>query len=305
MNGRDYVLVTPARNEEAYIGATIQSVAAQTILPRKWIIVSDGSVDRTDAIVESYTRKHDFIELLRAGQRAALGQRDFGAKVRAFNAGYALVSGTPHEFVGNLDADVTFAPGYFAQLLDNFECDPKLGLGGGLVHEPLKSGFVPQQMSMNSVCGSVQLFRRSCYESIGGYVPLRLGGVDAAAEIMARMHGWGVQTFPDIPVYAQRRVLTGGTTVLHTRFRQGAANYMLGYHPLFQMASCVCRIHREPFLLGSILTLFGYWRAALRGNRRELPSEVIHFLRSEQISRLAGFFESASANRVLREQGRD
>lgn len=116
---------------------------------------------------------------------------------------------------------------------------------------------------------------------------MRMGGVDAAAEIMARMHGWLVQTLIDVPAYAQRRVLTGGATILHTRYRQGISNYLLGYHPLFQLASCLHRIGEKPYLIGSMFALFGYGFSWLRGQQRALPSEVVRFLRSEQMDRLA------------------
>lgn len=286
VNEKQYVIVTPARNEEAHLEKTIESVVTQTILPQKWVIVSDGSVDRTDEIAVEYARRHPFIEFLRVGEPNRIGKKDFGAKVRAFRAGYERLNATPYHYVGNLDADITFAPGYFAEILRRFEENPRLGVAGGIVWEPTQTGFAPQRTSLNSVCGSVQLFRRVCYENFGGYIPMEMGGVDAAAEIQARMHGWQVQTFPDVPVYATRRVLTGGATVLHTRYRQGVSNYLLGYHPLFQMAASLQRIAQYPFVVGSVATLMGYGVSWVRGRRRSLPSEAIRFLRSEQMSRL-------------------
>jgi biofilm PGA synthesis N-glycosyltransferase PgaC len=288
MKARHYVLVTPARNEEAYIKGTIESVVSQTIPPQKWVIVSDGSVDRTDEIVASYARRYTFIQLIRMqddGRRS--GQKDFGAKVTAFRAGYQELGGTRHQFLGNLDADITMAPSYFAELLDRFDSNPNLGLGGGIVLEPDKGRLVPQHTSLNSVCGSVQLFRRECYEAFGGYVPIRMGGVDAAAEIMCRMHGWEVRTFPDIEVRAQRRVLTGGSTILHTRYRRGFANYLLGYHPLFQLASCLSRIGEKPYLVGSMAMLLGYGVPWLGRYSWALPDDVCRFLRLEQMRRLS------------------
>lgn len=283
----EYVIITPARNEEAYIEKTIESVLTQTVLPRRWVVVSDGSVDRTDEIVTSHARRNGFIQLVRTGDPARPGHKDFGAKVRAFRAGYQQLSETPYRFVGNLDADITFGPNYFERLLARFDCNSQLGVAGGLIFEPVGNGFRPQHTSLNSVCGAVQMFRRECYEALGGYVPIRVGGVDAAAEIMARMHGWQVQTLPDLPAYAQRRVLTGGATILHTRYRQGVSNYLLGYHPLFQIASSVSRIGETPFLIGSICTLLGYASSWLRQEERALPGDVIRFLRSEQMGRLA------------------
>lgn len=286
MQAQRYVLITPARNEEKYIGKTIESVVSQTKRPEKWVIVSDGSVDRTDEIVRAYADKFGFIELVRAGNVGVPGKKDFGSKVLAFRAGYARVEGVEYEFIGNLDADITLNEQYFERLIDRFGDDEQLGVAGGIVMEPTDSGFLPQITSQNSVCGSVQLFRRRCYEAFGGYIPIQLGGVDAAAEIMARMHGWKVETLRDIPVYAQRRVLTGGATLMHTRFRRGLSNYILGYSMLFQFASSISRVTEPPAVLGSIATMAGYVTGMIQRRRRALAPDVIRFLRSEQRARL-------------------
>jgi biofilm PGA synthesis N-glycosyltransferase PgaC len=288
MKDTSYVLVTPARNEEEFIGRTIEAVLSQTILPRKWIIVSDGSTDRTDEIVTQYAQKHSFIHLILARESRRTVEKDFGSKVRAFRAGYDQLEGTSYTFVGNLDADITFDGNYHERLLERFYANSKLGLAGGIVLEPHKNRFVPQRISLNSVCGSVQFFRRECYESFGGYIPIRTGGVDAAAEIMARMHGWEVRTFPDITVFAQRAVSTGGSTILHTRFRQGMSNYLLGYHPIFQVASSLWRMAERPYGIAAISMMMGYSWAWVRRYERAMPVNVIRFLRSEQIARLRG-----------------
>jgi biofilm PGA synthesis N-glycosyltransferase PgaC len=284
----NYALVTPAKNEEACIQGTIEAVVSQAVLPQRWIIVSDGSVDRTDEIVRTYAQKYSFIQLLRIGEKR---QRDFGSKVRAFAAGYDQLQGTSFEFVGNLDADVTFDRSYYEQVLQKFRANPKLGVGGGIVSELVGNRFVKQiQSARYSVAGAVQLFRRDCYEAIGGYVPISRGGIDAAAEIMARMHGWEVQTFPEIHVRHHRRMSTGGATILQTRFRRGISNYILGYHPLFQIAASLSRLGEKPFLIGSTCTLFGYGWSCLRKYKRALPGDVVRFLRAEQIARITPSF---------------
>ena len=283
MKAVKYVLVTPARNEEANIERTINAVVSQTVLPQKWVIVSDGSTDRTDEIASGYTGKHPFIQLLRAGEK---GQKDFGSKVRAFQAGYSELRGTEYDFIGNLDADVTFDVRYFETILEKFRSNPKLGIGGGLIFDLVGDRFVRQLTSSNSVSGAVQLFRRQCYEAVGGFVPMRMGGVDSAAEIMARMHGWEVQTFPEIHVHHHRRTTTGAKTVFESRFRGGMTNYLLGYHPLFQLASSFYRIIEQPYFIGSICTLVGFGWSCLRRDKRTLPDDVVAFLRAEQMARI-------------------
>jgi poly-beta-1,6-N-acetyl-D-glucosamine synthase len=287
MRRQRYALVTPARNEEACIQQTIEAVLAQTILPFRWIIVSDGSVDQTDNIVARFAREHSFIRFVKTGQR---GEKDFGSKARAFHTGYEELKDTPYDFLGNLDADVTLQAHYYERMLEYFAANPKLGVAAGGVRELIGDRYVTQDGSLNSAAGSVQLFRRECYESFGGYVPIKGGGIDAAAEIMARMRGWEVRTFPDVPVFHNRRMTTGSRTVLTTRFRSGATNYALGYHPLFHVAACVSRANDRPYLLGSVSSLLGYGWSWLRRSKRAVPGEVVRFLQAEQLERLISAF---------------
>jgi len=289
---KEYVLITPARNEEANIERTAEAVLAQTILPQKWVVVSDGSVDRTEEIVARYAERHGFIRLLSAPKQ---GQKGFASKVRAFQAGYDQLKDTPYSFLGNLDADVSFGSDYYERILDKFQADPALGMAGGIILERIGDQFVPQRISSNSVAGAVQLFRRECFEAIGGYIPIQTGGIDAVAEIMARMHGWRVRTFSEVPVYHHRRVSTGKASILSTRFHHGVTNYLLGYHPLFQLLSCLYRIFDRPYLIGSALALLGYGWSHVRGYPRAIPDEVIHFLRAEQRARMTLFFAGRKA----------
>jgi len=278
-----YVLVTPARNEEAQIESVLQAVTAQTVLPRRYVIVSDGSTDRTDEIVEEYARRHDFIELVRfeKGKRGS-----FGSKALAFSAGYARLKTLDYDFVGNLDADISFDPNYFETILEEFKKDAQLGLAGGWVYVPVKGEYRPQMISDNSVAGAVQLFRRECFAAIGGYLPLKRGGIDTAAEITARMRGWKVRTIRSCKVLTHRPVRTGRGGVLATRFNKGVMNYEFGYHPLFQLAVSVRSIFSYPVFMGTFWMLGGYTWAMLKRHPRQVSDEFVAFLREEQLRRL-------------------
>src|SRR3989442_14552513 len=122
-----YVLITPARNEEAFIEQTIKSVVCQTILPVKWVIVSDGSTDGTDDIVKKYAAEHKWMELVRMPERT---ERHFAGKVHAFNAGYEKVRDLNYDIIGNLDADITFEEDYISFLLRKFTENSQLVVGG-------------------------------------------------------------------------------------------------------------------------------------------------------------------------------
>ena len=105
--GLSYVIVTAARNEAEFIELTLKSVVAQTILPLRWVIVSDGSTDATDVIVRKNAISRPWIQLLRMPERR---ERHFAGKAYAFNTGLAQVADLKYDAVANLDADVSFGP---------------------------------------------------------------------------------------------------------------------------------------------------------------------------------------------------
>jgi biofilm PGA synthesis N-glycosyltransferase PgaC len=292
MSTIEYVLITPAKNEQVIIGRTIEAVVSQTRKPKVWVIVDDGSTDCTRDIIDAAARVHKFIRpIYGAGSK----QRNFGSKAAAFMAGYQVLKSERYDFIGNLDADITYDSGYYERVIEELQTDKSLGIAGGLIYELVGKDWKPQKNSLNSVAGAIQMFRRECYEAIGGYIPIPGGGIDAAAEIMARSLGWGVRSFPELPVFHHRRVSTGRSTVLGTRFAQGNMNYLLGYHPLFQVSSSLSRCMQRPIALGSLATLLGYGWSWLKGEEVLLPEKTVKYLRSEQIARL--FLQPAAASK--------
>ena len=188
-----YVLVTPARNESAHIEKTIQAVVAQTILPLRWVIVNaDGSTDDTDNIVRKYAVGRPWIELVRMPERH---ERHFAAKVNAFNAGYARMKDLDYQVMCSMDGDISFDEDYFSFLLRKLAEDPALGLVGTPFKENSGQVYDYRFVSIEHVSGACQVFRRECFEQIGGYVPVKGGGIDLIAVITARMKGWKTRTF--------------------------------------------------------------------------------------------------------------
>lgn len=278
-----YVLVTAARNEEEHIERALRSVEAQTLLPERWVIVSDGSSDGTDAIVSRHAREHPFIHHVRIEDR---GGRDFGGKVRAIQRGVAEVSDLRYDFIGVLDADVSFGPEYYAAAVARLSSEPDLGLVGGVRFDDCGGTFREVIIAESSAGGPSQFFRRTCYEAIGGYLALPGGGEDACAEITARMKGWGVRTLPELLLWHHRRTGTHTSNILMARFHQGMVEHSLGYHPVFELARCAFRVVEPPYLAGSCFRLAGYCLGAFRRQARAVPGEVVSYLRAEQMSRL-------------------
>jgi len=291
MCNQKYVLISAARNEEKYIENTIKAVIAQTLLPVKWIIVSDGSTDQTDEIIKRYASNHNFICLHRIEMS---GHRNFASKVYALNAGLNRLKNVDYEFIGNIDSDITFAPDYFDQIITLFKKNPKLGVAGGIILEKLNNKYVLQNISLNSVAGAVQFYRKKCFENTDGYIPLEFGGEDAVMEVKARMHGWEVQTFPEIKVFHHRRVGGGNNNILKVRIREGIMFYVLGYHLLFFIFRACYRLIDRPYFFGSIFQILGYILAGILGKKKAIPSDIIKFIRKEQMQRLKTFFGLSS-----------
>ena len=278
-----YVLITPARNEAAYIEQTIISVVNQTLRPVKHIIVSDGSTDDTDVIAKQYASRYDFIDFLR---REGDKKANFKSKVFAFNSGVELLQGIPYTFIGNLDADISFGPNYFENILKKFNEFPKLGIAGGQIWENRQGTLCMMNNSLNSVAGAVMFFDRRCFEEIGGYVAMEMGGEDTSAEIKARAKGWVVQTFLDIKVTHNKPMLSQSKNHFESKFKQGMSNYILGYHPLFQIFICLYRMGEKPFVFGSLSIFAGFCWAKFKRLKHSVPQEVVSFLRKEQLCRL-------------------
>jgi len=289
-----YVLITPARNEQAYIANTIISVITQNIKPVKWVIVSDGSTDDTDSIVEKYAAENRFIHLLK---RKGDPRRNFGSQVRAIQAGCTLLEGIQYDFFGNLDADISFGPDYYEKILAKFRLNPKLGLAGGFVHERIDDEFQSRKFnSENSVPHAIQLFRRRCYEDVGGYIPLKYGGPDWHAEVMARMKGWEVRSFREIKVFHHRRTL-GADGVLTGGYRQGMMDYSLGSSAVFEIIKCMIRVRHRPYFIYAACRLAGFAAACLKREQRMVSREFVNFLQNEQRERLVNIFKREKAVR--------
>lgn len=284
-----YVLITPARNEEAYIEKTLESVISQTVLPKKWVIVSDGSTDRTDEIVKRYEQKYDWIELVRRPERQ---DRQFAAKVHCFNAGYEKIEGMEYDIIGNLDADISFDADYFEFLLARFAERPRLGVGGTPFVEGTTS-YDYRFTNIEHVSGACQLFRRECFEEIGGYIPIKGGGIDWTAVTTARMKGWETRTFTEKTCFHHKPMGTGSNSLLMAAFKHGQKDYFLGGHPAWEVFRSCYQMKSRPYIISGLLILSGYTWAYLRKIERPISNDLVMFIRAEQMRRLKGLFSKA------------
>jgi biofilm PGA synthesis N-glycosyltransferase PgaC len=278
-----YVIVTPVRDEEEHIEAIVAAVASQTILPTEWIIVNDGSTDRTAEIIDEYAARFPWIHAVHRNNRGF--RKSGGGVVEAFYDGYRTIQDNEWEFVVKLDGDLTFPSDYFERCFDHFRGEQRLGIGGGAIYHAIGTALTLEENPRFHVRGATKIYRRACWHAIGGLVVAP--GWDTIDEVKANMLGWKTCTFPEFRLVHHR--FTGSADgSIRDRVKHGLACYVSGYHPLFVAASCVYRLIRKPYLIGSAAMLFGFVKGYLTHSPRLKEAAVVSYLRNQQLRRLCG-----------------
>jgi len=284
-----YVLITPARNEEAFIEKTLESVTHQTVPPVKWVIVNDGSTDATGSIAARYAANHHWIEVVNL---PAHRNRSFAGKVHAFNAGFERVKHLDYEVLGNLDSDISFDADYCEFLLHKFQENPDLGVAGTVFRSEGYSSATDSFEGQNHVAGGCQLFRRRCFEDIGGYIANEGGAIDWIAVTTARMMGWKTRSYREKFFFHFRQLGTAERSALASSFYYGEKDYWTGSHPVWELFRVFYRLCRHPYFLGGVAVGAGYLWAMLRRVQRPVSKELVAFYRREQMRKLSAVLKS-------------
>lgn len=278
-----YVIVTPVRDEENYLPRTIESVVGQEVRPADWVIVDDGSSDRTGEIIAQASQQHSWIRGVRRPDR---GFRRPGAGIiEAFYCGYDALTCRDWEYMAKLDGDLSFAPSYFATALAKFDEDRQLGIGGGVLYHSENDVRVLERTPAFHVRGGAKIYRRACWEEIGGlWVGL---GSDTLDEVKANMLGWTTMSFSDLHITHHR--FTGATFGRWGgAVKDGKCDYVCGYHPLFMLAKCIRRMATRPYLIGGLATMYGFLTALWSRMPQVNDAALIRYLRREQMARITG-----------------
>jgi len=284
-----YVLITPARNEEDFIEKTLESMIQQTAPPIRWVIVDDGSSDRTAEIVERYAKSYPWIELVRHPQRK---ERNFAGKVNAFNEGFKRIQNLQFAFVGNLDADISFGPDHFEYLLKKLQGDKALGVVSTAYTQDDWDSTKDSFEGQVSAAGACQLFRYGCFVDIGGYSASPAGGIDWIAVTTARMRGWKTRNYPERRFHHHRTMGTANRSEVGAAFAFGAKDYLLGGSPVWEVLRSAYRMTQRPIVIGGVALFLGYCWSAFRRVERPVSSEFMRFHRQEQMKKLRMIFGS-------------
>lgn len=284
-----YAVITPARDEESHIEQTLQSVVSQSVLPTVWIVVDDGSSDSTADIVRRFADQHRFIRLLQPQHAAepVVGDRlSRAAEVVAFNAGLATLDLAEYDFIVKLDADLRFGPDYFERLFEKFAEEPRLGIAGGHLFEEHGDQLVLDSGPDWHVRGATKVYRRECFEQIGGLVTLL--GWDSFDETRAYLDGWLSRSFLEPNAVHLRPQGASGGGMHHGRWRLGRASYMSLYHPVWVIVRSARIGAQWPWVTGGIAYLAGYLASFVQRPPRLQDAEVAAYIRRSQMLRIMG-----------------
>jgi poly-beta-1,6-N-acetyl-D-glucosamine synthase len=282
-SGTNYVVISPVRDEEAYIRFTVDCMAQQTIVPKEWVIINDGSSDKTGNILDEYAQRYPWIRVVHRANRGF--RKAGGGVVEAFNTGYNALQFRDWNFLVKLDGDLSFEPDYFEKCFQNFEKEPRLGVGGGIICYVTNGVKEFEPSPAFHVRGATKIYKRGCWDAIGGFWPAP--GWDTMDEVKANMLGWTTRSFLDLHIVHFRRTGTSNGQWAGL-VKNGRANYICGYHPLFMISKCIGRIVKKRCLIGAIGLFYGF----LSGYWKRIPQvddlKTISYLRRQQLGRLLG-----------------
>ncbi len=288
-----YVIITPVRNEEKYIDKTLQSVIDQTITPMQWVIVNDGSSDRTREIVEESIRSHTWITLINMSDRgfSAVGK----GIVESFYAGFKSIEHPDEwEFIAKLDGDLSMDEKYFEKLIYRFNQNKKLGIAGGTCFCQENGTMHEEKTPLFHPIAAARLYRRSCFEEIDGLAACNAW--DTIDLLRARTKGWETRRFPDLEII-HYRLMSSRQGLWKGKKRTGRNLYLTGYSIPFLLARSAYRLFRKPYFIESAGVIYGYFQALLKNEPLSVTPEEKTFLRREQWQRMLGFFKLGRKNR--------
>jgi glycosyltransferase involved in cell wall biosynthesis len=275
---QSYAVVTPARDEADNLPRLGAALAAQTIRPRAWYIVENGSSDATQEVAERLAVDHEWISVL-SSPGTAVAER--GAPiVRALQAGIAALEDDPPEILVNVDADISMDTDYFAGLLARFDDDASLGIASGSAYELQRGTWQQRFVTGSTVWGASRAYRWECLQEL---LPLEervaWDGVD---EFKANARGWRTVAFEGLPFRHHRREGERDGTAWRARVNQGAAAYYLGYRAWYLLLRALWNARRDPAAMGLV---WGYLQSAIRRDERSPDAAARAYLRRQQSPR--------------------
>jgi poly-beta-1,6-N-acetyl-D-glucosamine synthase len=287
-DGRRVLIISPMRNEAAHLERVARSVEQQSRPPDVWLVIDDGSDDATPELMRELGERIGFMRVLRTpdGFTADSGDRHtVAAAPRAFNWALRTVNWREFTHIGKLDGDIELPQDYFARLLEEFDRDPQLGIGGGVLVEQVGSEWRLMRTAPHHVRGALKLYRRECFEAIDGVQELL--GWDGIDQTYARMRGYATRSFEHI-VARHHRAVGSADGILRGRVRGGATHYALGFSFPWVVLKALKYGRMRPVGISAAAFMYGYLQAMWHSAPKVQDAEYRRFVRRDERRRLLG-----------------
>lgn len=275
-----YIIVTPAKNEEKTLPLLAKSVVNQSIKPKLWVIVNDGSSDSTGEIAEELSKRYDWIEVIHLKSKSDYDLKYRYSKVvrigfkRALSI--AIERKIPFGYIGVLDADFILERRFFEKLIRAFREDARLGIVSGGNYYLRNGKLVWEGTNPENPEGSPRLFRRECFREVGGY---REGpSPDTISNYLARFLGWKTKQVLNA-IAVQLRETEGRFGYLWGYEMIGWSNYKLGTSFTSILARAGFLILQNP--VKSYAIIAGYLKAFKNHEKRLENGDLREIIRRD------------------------
>jgi len=315
MESRQYIAVTPCRNEEKNLPNLIQSVVEQTIKPVVWVIVDDCSTDETSEIIAAAKKKYEWIKGIHLSEHKEYMGTNFAYvcnKGFEFANDHCNENGIPYEYIASVDADNILERGYFEKLVEKFEKDGKLGIASGdsifvdieniLAELKTKNPNVTimddtfwqtgdynptqiQKIREDLPMGSARMWRKECFEETGGYLPVPL--TDSVSNAMAKLKNWKTRRFVDIRV--MERPVMGKRGSWKGYEGNGGSYFFLGQPLYIAVLKSLKYTFKRPHYIG-VAYLYGYLKSFILRKERAEYHEVRQYYKYIHPKELIGYY---------------
>jgi glycosyltransferase involved in cell wall biosynthesis len=256
-------------------------MASQTVLPAQWIIVDDGSTDSTGDIIDAAAKKHAWIKTVHRANRGF--RKNGGGVIEAFYDGYTVLTSKDFDFIIKLDGDLSFKPDYFERCFEKFGKNQRLGIGGGIITSVFESQTIVEGSPRFHVRGATKIYRKACWNDIDHLI--KAPGWDTLDEVKANMKGWSTESFQDLGL-VQHKMTGSADGSWNNWVKNGLANYISGYHPLFMLFKCIKRLPNKPRVIAAVGLMWGFCLGYIKRTPQVNEPDLIAYLRKEQIKKL-------------------
>jgi len=242
----DYILVTPAKDEGENLPFVLKSVTAQTIKPKVWLIVDDGSTDDTSEIIQNAEANYDWIKSIKLAPhpRDITFHYSFVCKT-GFDRiiSYCAENKIEYQYLGLLDADTEISPNFFESLMNAMQSDISLGVVSGGVHHIVNGNLVWNQSNENLPAGTGRLWRKECFFQTDGYVVEP--APDSISNVKAVLRGWKIKKFKNV-IAVERRMTSSAEGLWKGHRVGGEIAYYLNKHPLLVLLNFANLLIKKP-----------------------------------------------------------